>query len=163
MSFKNGILNTIIFFIIILIIPTFIYEYITRDPSIYFLPKKSIIIITAGIVIWYFHEYTDDEYNPYGDNVFFKSTNKNKIYNNIPYCQRTDVETYNKITKINTEKKLKELVESPKFMKMMEEKGEDAANWNWQIKEKLSGKKPLDESDIDSSDIENMSLNSDKD
>ena len=43
----------------------------------------------------------------------------------------------------------------------MDKKGQDSANWNWQMREKLTGKKPLDESDINSSDIENMSISSD--
>ena len=161
MSFKKGVVNTIILLITILLIPLFIYEYITRDPSSYFLPKKSIIIITAGIIIWYYNEYTDEEINPYGDNVFYKNSFKNKNYSNISHCQRTDVDTYNKITKINTQKKLKELIESQEFLNMMDKKGQDAANWNWQMREKLTGKKPLDESDINSSDIENMSISSD--
>ena len=84
MSFKNTLINFMIFLISISLIPTFIYEYSIRDPSIFFLPKKSISLIIIGIVIWYFHKYDeeyydDDDYNKYtyGDNVYYNNRTKN--------------------------------------------------------------------------------------
>ena len=81
--------------------------------------------------------------------------------NNIPYCQRTDVENYERMIEFQTQIKLKELLESNKFKKMMNEKGENTKNWNWQSRDRLAGKKQLDESDINSYDIENMTVSKD--
>ena len=81
--------------------------------------------------------------------------------NNNPFCQRTDVDTYEKISELYTEKKLKELVETEKFKKMLEEKGDNKKNWNWQSRDRLSGKKQKNESDISSDEIENMTVSDD--
>ena len=168
MSFKNTLINFMIFLISISLIPTFIYEYSIRDPSIFFLPKKSISLIIIGIVIWYFHKYDeeyydDDDYNKYtyGDNVFYNNRTKNKYIYNYPICQRTDFNTYEKITKAYTDKKVNELLKSKEFIKMTEEKGEDRDNWNWQSRDRLSGKKQKDESDISSDELENMTVSDD--
>ena len=159
MSFKNTLINFMIFLISISLIPTFIYEYSIRDPSIFFLPKKSISLIIIGIVIWYF----DDDYNKYtyGDNVYYNNRTKNKYIYNYPICQRTDFNTYEKITKAYTDKKVNELLKSKEFIKMTEEKGEDRDNWNWQSRDRLSGKKQKDESDISSDELENMTVSDD--
>ena len=168
MSFKNTLINFMIFLISISLIPTFIYEYSIRDPSIFFLPKKSISLIIIGIVIWYFHKYDegyydDDDYNKYtyGDNVYYNNRTKNKYIYNYPICQRTDFNTYEKITKAYTDKKVNELLKSKEFIKMTEEKGEDRDNWNWQSRDRLSGKKQKDESDISSDELENMTVSDD--
>ena len=168
MSFKNTLINFMIFLISISLIPTFIYEYSIRDPSIFFLPKKSISLIIMGIVIWYFHKYDeeyydDDDYNKYtyGDNVYYNNRTKNKYIYNYPICQRTDFNTYEKITKAYTDKKVNELLKSKEFIKMTEEKGEDRDNWNWQSRDRLSGKKQKDESDISSDELENMTVSDD--
>ena len=168
MSFKNTLINFMIFLISISLIPTFIYEYNIRDPSIFFLPKKSISLIIIGIVIWYFHKYDegyydDDDYNKYtyGDNVYYNNRTKNKYIYNYPICQRTDFNTYEKITKAYTDKKVNELLKSKEFIKMTEEKGEDRDNWNWQSRDRLSGKKQKDESDISSDELENMTVSDD--
>ena len=169
MSCCNSFLNLMILVISISIIPTFIYEYQIREPSIYFLPKISISIIIIGILIWYFYNYDsddDDYYNiaNYEGNVFYnnkKFKNNKRIFNNKPICRRSDVDTYEKITESYTEKKLQQLTESDRFKKMFEEKGDDKRNWNWQSRERLSGKKKKDESDIDSDEIENMTLSDD--
>ena len=168
MSFKNTLINFMIFLISISLIPTFIYEHSIRDPSIFFLPKKSISLIIIGIVIWYFHKYDeeyydDDDYNKYtyGDNVYYNNRTKNKYIYNYPICQRTDFNTYEKITKAYTDKKVNELLKSKEFIKMTEEKGEDRDNWNWQSRDRLSGKKQKDESDISSDELENMTVSDD--
>ena len=41
---------------------------------------------------------------------------------------------------------------------MKDEKGENLSNWNWQSRDRKRGKKQLDESDINSYDIENMTV-----
>ena len=168
MSFKNTLINFMIFLISISLIPTFIYEYSIRDPSIFFLPKNSISLILIGIVIWYFHKYDeeyydDDDYNKYtyGDNVYYNNRTKNKYIYNYPICQRTDFNTYEKITKAYTDKKVNELLKSKEFIKKTKEKGEDRDNWNWQSRDRLSGKKQKDESDISSDELENMTVSDD--
>ena len=168
MSIKSTLINFMIFVISISLIPTFIYEYNVRDPSLFFLPKNSISLIMVGILIWYFHKYDDEYYEdddfnkyPYEDNVYYNQKNKNKYIYNYPICQRTDFNTYEKITKAYTEKKVNELLRSKEFIKMTEEKGEDRDNWNWQSRYRLSGKKQKDESDISSDEMENMTVSDD--
>ena len=168
MSLCDPFLNFAIFAISISIIPTFLYEYEIRDPSEFFLPKISISIIIIGFLIWYFYQYDEDDdfykIKPYGDNVFYdtkKYKNKKIKINNNSFCQRTDVDTYEKISELYTEKKLKELVETEKFKKMLEEKGDNKKNWNWQSRDRLSGKKQKNESDISSDEIENMTVSDD--
>ena len=162
MSTNEVMFNLMIFLISVSIIPIFIYEFQIRDPSLIFMPKITLTIISLGIIIWYFYDYNKDEddynINTYEDNIYFNSKNKYKSFNNTPYCKRTDVDTYEKISKSYTEKKLKELYESNRFKQMKDEKGENLSNWNWQSRDRKRGKKQLDESDINSYDIENMTV-----
>ena len=164
MSIKNNLLNFMIFSITITLIPSFIVEYQMRDPTLFFIPKISITLILIGILIWYFHkseEYDDDDYdiNPYEDNIYYNQRSKNSYTNkDYSYCERSDVKTYDKITKTYTQEKLNELVKSNPFKKMVEEKGEDKDNWNWQSRDRLKGKQQKDNSDISSDEIENMSV-----
>ena len=81
--------------------------------------------------------------------------------NNISYCQRTDVDTYDAITKAHTREELKKLMKTEKFRRMAQEKGEDKENWNWQSRDRLAGKKQPNDSDIGSDEIENLSLSDD--
>ena len=117
-----------------------------------------------GILIWYFHQSDEDEddynINPYGDNVYY-NRNKKYVSNNSPYCQRTDVKTYEKITKSYTNEKMNDLLRTDLFKKMLEEKGEDKENWNWQSRDRLAGKVQPDESDLDDEDMEKMSISDD--
>ena len=175
MSIKNTLLNFAIFIISITLIPSFIYEYQLRDPSLFFIPKTSILLITIGIVIWYFHnpdEEDDDDYNinTYEDNIYYKpkynSNNKNRNKDissckNSPYCQRSDSKVYDNISRSYTKDQLNELVKKDLFKKMLEEKGEDKENWNWQSRDRLKGKIQKNESDISSDEIENMSVSDD--
>ena len=167
MSIKNNLLNFMIFSITITLIPSFIVEYQMRDPTLFFIPKISITLILIGILIWYFHkseEYDDDDYdiNPYEDNIYYNKRSKNSYTNkDYSYCERSDVKTYDKITKTYTQEKLNELVKSNPFKKMVEEKGEDKDNWNWQSRDRLKGKQQKDNSDISSDEIENMSVSED--
>ena len=122
-------------------------------------------MIILGIIILYFYEYNNDNYyynvNPYEDNIYYNNRYNYKEINNIPYCRRTDVETYEKTCKSYTQEKLKDLLESNKFKSILKEKGENLDNWNWQARDRLAGKKQLDESDIKSYDIENMTISKD--
>ena len=175
MSIKNTLLNVAIFTISIALIPSFIYEYQLRDPTLFFIPKTSILLITIGIVIWYFHnpdEEDNDDYNinSYEDNIYYKpkfnSYNKNKkrdLYPSInnPHCQRSDSKVYDNISRSYTKDQLNELVKKDLFKKMLEEKGEDKENWNWQSRDRLKGKIQKNESDISSDEIENMSVSDD--
>ena len=166
MSLKEIIFNLMIFLISISIIPIFIYEFQERDPTLSFMPKMTFTIISLGIIIWYFYDYNKDEddyyyINQYGDNVFYNNKYKNNNINNKPYCQRTDVDNYERISEFYTKKSLKELFETNKFKQMLEEKGKDKKNWNWQSRDRLAGKKQLDESEINSYIIENMTISQD--
>ena len=160
MSFQNTILNLYFFFLI----PIFVFEFYYRDPTIMFLPKMTISFIIIGFAIWYFFSNDDsDDYiynNNNGDqNVFYNVNNKNNNYNNRRYyCYQMDTKTYEKIRDINTTKETTKLFQTPEFKKMYEEKGDNFNNWNWQSRERLQNIKPLNESDIGSDDIENMSI-----
>ena len=162
MSTNEMMFNLMIFLISVSIIPIFIYEFQIRDSSLIFMPKITLTIISLGIIIWYFYDYNKDEddynINPYEDNIYFNSKNKYKSFNNTPYCKRTDVDTYEKISKSYTEKKLKELKELNRFKQLMEERGSDPRNWNWQSRDRMAGKKLLNESDVNSYDIEHMTV-----
>ena len=157
MSFQNTILNLYFFFLI----PIFVFEFYYRDPTIMFLPKMTICFIIIGFTIWYF--FSNDESDDYiynnnnGDQNAFYNGNNN--YNNRRYyCYQMDTKTYEKIRDINTTKETTKLYQTPQFKKMYEEKGDDFNNWNWQSRERLQNIKPLNESDIGSEDIENMSI-----
>ena len=175
MSLKNTLLNFAIFIISVTIIASFIYEQQQREPYLFFIPKTSILLITIGIVIWYFHnpdEEDDDDYNinSYEDNIYYKpkfnSYKKNKkrdLYPSInnPHCQRSDSKVYDNISRSYTKDQLNELVKKDLLKKMLEEKGEDKENWNWQSRDRLKGKIQKNESDISSDEIENMSVSDD--
>ena len=166
MAMNDTLLNFIIFVISITIFPLFIYEYSTRDPSLFFIPKASITLIIMGIIIWYFHkpDEDDDDYNKYvyEDNIYFNKKVENKnVYTNKDYCYRIDKDTYEDQNRSYTQEKLNELLRTPQFKKMYEEKGEDKENWNWQSRDRKRGKKQKDESDISSDEIEYMSVSQD--
>ena len=167
MSFKDTFVNFMIFIVSIAFFPIFIYEYQIRDPLITFFLKISISLLTLGVLIWYFYEYNEDDedysnINVYEDNIFYNPKKKyNYMNNNISYCQRTDVDTYDAITKAHTREELKKLMKTEKFRRMAQEKGEDKENWNWQSRDRLAGKKQPNDSDIGSDEIENLSLSDD--
>ena len=170
MSFKNNLLNFVIFTISITLIPSFIYEYQLRDPSLFFIPKTSILLIIIGILIWYFHnpDEDDDDYNINlyeGNNYYnpklYKNKNKDIYLNNNSYCQRSDSKAFDNISRAYTKEKLNELLRKEQFKRMLEEKGEDKENWNWQSRDRLKGKIQKNESDISSDEIENMSVSDD--
>ena len=163
---NDTLLNFIIFVISITIFPLFIYEYSNRDPSLFFIPKASIALIIIGIIIWYFHkpDEDDDDYNKYvyEDNQYYNRRDESKnVYSNSNYCYRIDKKTYDNQNKVYTQEKLNELLRTPQFKKMYEEKGEDKENWNWQSRDRKRGKKQKDESDISSDEIEYMSVSQD--
>ena len=169
MSIKNNLLNFAIFTISITLIPSFIYEYQLRDPSLFFIPKTSILLIIIGILIWYFHnpdEDDDDDYNinQYEDNIYYKPKlykNKDIYSNNNSYCQRSDTKAFDNISRAYTKEQLNALLRKDQFKRMLEEKGEDKENWNWQSRDRLKGRIQKNESDISSDEIENMSVSDD--
>ena len=110
MAENNTLLNLVIFVITITIFPLFIYEYSTRDPSLFFIPKASITLIIMGIIIWYFHkpDEDDDDYNKYvyEDNIYFNKKVENKnVYTNKDYCYRIDKDTYEDQNRSYTQEK----------------------------------------------------------
>ena len=172
-SCLDAIINLFIFLIIIGLIPICLIEFQYRDPTIPFMPKVTITIIIMGFVLWYFSSNDNIDNTLYNDNNDYSYTlnDKNKLFKykknynyknkNKSCCYQTDVKTYEKITKINTLNNLKKLNKTQEFKKMFEKNGEDRENWNWQSRDRLMGKKQLDESDIGSEDIENMTLSDD--
>ena len=167
-SCLDTMLNLFIFLSTIGIIPVFMLEFHFRDPTIIFLPKITITIIVIGLVTWYFssNENNDDDIDvdnnegpQYDDNIYFNSSNNKKKTNYLKpksYCYKTNTDTYDKITKINTLKEINKLYKTQKFKEMYEEKGDNPANWNWQIRERLENVEQLSESQIGSDDLENM-------
>ena len=140
MSGFNAVKNLLIFIITIGIIPICLFEFIFRDPTEAFFPKISITLIIIGLAIWYFSEGEEEPDDI--KNIFYDERNvsyNQKYYNmkNRSYCYRTDLNSYNQITKKNTELEREKLYKTREFRAMYEEKGEDMKNWNWQSRERM--------------------------
>lgn len=71
------------------------------------------------------------------------------------YANRLTLEEYEKRKQETTTKELDKLRSASKFQKMLQAKGEDEQNWNWQIREK--SKKSVYKENEDSDDIEHLS------
>jgi hypothetical protein len=87
----------------------------------------------------------------------------NKFSIKIPftfgYIKKLSPEEYEKITKETTEREKEKLFMTPEFQKMLQEKRDDETKWNWQLKDRLRGRRNIisdDElEDIDVSEDEN--------
>ena len=62
---------------------------------------------------------------------------------------------------ISSKKFFQGLLNLLKTKDIPEEKGDNKKNWNWQSRDRLSGKKQKNESDISSDEIENMTVSDD--
>ena len=87
-------------------------------------------------------------------NKDFLQENDDRRRNSYDNCMNS----YEKIGELNTKIQVSRLERTKEFQKMYEEKGENWDNWNWQSRERLQNKKQLNESDIGSDDIENLTL-----
>ena len=134
---------------IICIIISFILEFDTRDLSQKFIPKFTIIIIIIGFFIY----LSSQNSKRYIEKINYKD-------NPIQYVRRVNKENYEKECKETTERELKKLYNSKKFLQMYSQKGEDRANWVWQTKEKKKRKiwNEQDDSDINSEELEKLSF-----
>ena len=143
--------------LILFFIPIFIFEFYSRDPTTQFNPIISYSIIIIVFLIWYFgpDEGNNNNNNNINNNNY---KNKNKNKKNSSYCLQMDMESYEKIGELNTNIQVSRLQKTKEFQKMYEEKGDNLDNWNWQSRERLQNKKQLNESDIGSDDIENLTL-----
>jgi Cu/Ag efflux pump CusA len=56
------------------------------------------------------------------------------------YINAISLEEYEKITKETTEQEKAKLFQSDEFESMLKEKGENEANWNWQLRNRMQGK-----------------------
>ena len=147
MSCTESVLNLFFCIIVCGLIPICFFEFQYRDPTELFLPKISITLIIIGFVIWYFSENDEDENDEdviqYGDNVYYniKNTKYNNNYSNMmankSYIYKTDMNSYQQITKENTKKELDKLMKTKEFREMSREKGNDSRNWNWQSRERM--------------------------
>ena len=178
-SLLNFFANILIYFLI----PIFIFEYYNRDPTTQFIPMISYSIIIIVVLIWIFgpeegkdnnNERNDNDKTYYFKNNYYNNDKTNKQTNffkndknkykkydslkNKYYCSQMDINSYDKITELNTNLQLNKLQKSKEFQKMYEEKGDNMNNWNWQSRERLQNKAQRDESDIGSDEIENLSL-----
>ena len=141
----ESIINLFFCIIVCGLIPICIIEFQFRDPTELFIPKISITLILIGFVIWYFSNEDNNEYNgnydeKYDDNIYYNNKNRSYNYNymiNKSYCQKTDMNAYDKITKENTERELDKLRKTNAFREMYMEKGDDMNNWNWQSRERM--------------------------
>ena len=167
--------------LILFFIPIFIFEFYNRDPTTQFIPIISYSIIIIVLLIWYFcpdeginnnnnsnnpqniYHNNDKNFFYHNDKNFFhhndkKIFHKNNKLTNRSYCQQMDIDSYDKIGELNTNIQVSKLQKTKEFQKMYEEKGDNLDNWNWQSRERLQNKKQLNESDIGSDDIENLTL-----
>ena len=134
---------------IICIIISFIIEFDMRDLTKKFIPKFTIIIIIIGFFIY----LSSQNSKRYIEKINYKD-------NPIQYVRRVNKENYEKECKETTERELKKLYNSKKFLQMYSQKGEDRANWVWQTKEKKKRKiwNEQDDSDINSEELEKLSF-----
>ena len=134
---------------IICIITSFIIEFDIRDLRKKFIPKFTIIIIIIGFFIY----LSSLNSKRYIEKINYKD-------NPIQYVRRVNKENYEKECKETTERELKKLYNSKKFLQMYSQKGEDRANWVWQTKEKKKRKiwNEQDDSDINSEELEKLSF-----
>ena len=134
---------------IICIITSFIIEFDIRDLRKKFIPKFTIIIIIIGFFIY----LSSQNSKRYIEKINYKD-------NPIQYVRRVNKENYEKECKETTERELKKLYNSKKFLQMYSQKGEDRANWVWQTKEKKKRKiwNEQDDSDINSEELEKLSF-----
>ena len=159
--------------LILFFIPIFIFEFYSRDPTTQFIPIISYSIIIIVLLIWYFgpdegNNNNNNSNNPQNiyhnnhKNFFYhndiKRFHKNNKLTNRSYCEQMDINSYDKIVELNTNIQVSRLQKTKEFQKMYEEKGDNLDNWNWQSRERLQNKKQLNESDIGSDDIENLTL-----
>ena len=134
---------------IICIITSFIIEFDIRDLTKKFIPKFTIIIIIIGFFIY----LSSQNSKRYIEKINYKD-------NPIQYVRRVNKENYEKECKETTERELKKLYNSKKFLQMYSQKGEDRANWVWQTKEKKKRKiwNEQDDSDINNEELEKLSF-----
>ena len=134
---------------IICIITSFIIEFDIRDLRKKFIPKFTIIIIIIGFFIY----LSSQNSKRYIEKINYKD-------NPIQYVRRVNKENYEKECKETTERELKKLYNSKKFLQMYSQKGEDRSNWVWQTKEKKKRKiwNEQDDSDINSEELEKLSF-----
>ena len=165
--------------LILFFIPIFIFEFYNRDPTTKFNPIISYSIVIIVFLIWYFgpeegsnndnnvqNNYHNNDKNNYYSNDKNYFYDKNNYYNNDKfknrknksYCLQMDAKSYEKIGEMNTNIQLSKLEKTREFQRMYEEKGDNMDNWNWQSRDRLKNKKILNESDIGSDDIENLTL-----
>ena len=120
-----------------------------RDLTKKFIPKFTIIIIIIGFFIY----LSSQNSKRYIEKINYKD-------NPIQYVRRVNKENYEKECKETTERELKKLYNSKKFLEMYNQKGEDKANWVWQTQEKKK-RKILNESkdsDINSEELEKLTF-----
>jgi hypothetical protein len=150
MEFRDFITKIMYIIMIICIIISFIIEFDTRDLSQKFIPKFTIIIIIIGFFIY----LTSENSKRYIEKI------KNKENNPIQYVRRVNKENYERECIETTERELKKLYNSSKFLEMYYQKGEDKANWVWQTEEKKKRKKwnESTDSDINSEELEKLTF-----
>ena len=147
-------MNVYIFLITIGIIPLSIIEFQYRDPSTIFIPKISISLIIFGFILWFL--FSDNDNNKNNQQNFSYNNNMNR---NISYCEQIQKNKYDEITEETTRAELEKLTMTEEFMEMFEEKGDNQKNWSWQSREKYT---KLNESQINSYDIENLTTSTTK-
>ena len=117
-SCQETFINLIFSLILIGLLPICLFEVITRDPTELFFPKISFSLILIGFAIWYFSSGDEDSgAYQYGDNEYYNSNQKYPP--NKYYCYQTDPETYEKITRYNTEKQMNELKQTKEYQEMI--------------------------------------------
>lgn len=62
-------------------------------------------------------------------------------------CEKISEEDYDFQSRVLTKQEIRRLVNSDTYKRLLEVKGKDPANWNWQIQDKAQGFFPMDEDD----------------
>jgi uncharacterized protein YjiS (DUF1127 family) len=70
------------------------------------------------------------------------------------WVRQYNPEQYDTLKRWTTLKEKEKLLENPKFIEMLNEKGGDEANWNWQLRDRLRGRlNNLSDNDLSNIDV----------
>jgi len=74
------------------------------------------------------------------------------------YIKKQTTLEYENITKETTEKEKEKLFTTADFQKMLQEKGADESKWNWQLKDRIRGRRNI----ISDDELENIDVSEDE-
>lgn len=147
--------------LIILILTVFYFENIFlnvdsgmefQDKSILFSAHKAKYTIVFLLLIL-FVLLSNKLYEEFETFIKYQ---KERVYTS--YVNRQTEEDYRKITEETTQREKQKLYKSWEFANMFEKKGDDEANWNWQMRDRIRGRRNV----ISDDELSNVSVSADE-